>query len=195
MENPSGCSDAELVAQARAGEPGAFDGLVRAHYQRAYNTAYRLLGDHERAEDATVEAFARAYRSLPRFRGEAAFSTWLFRIVVNLCRDYLRGRPAPLRSLEELGGREGDQPREVADDSADPAQSAEQRSRQETVHQALQEITADHRTVLVLYDLSGFAYEEIAGVLRVPVGTVKSRLSRARLALKEVLLPHRELFE
>ena len=190
-----GLDEKDLIERSQGGETQAFDRLVSAHYVMVYNTAYRMLGSPDQAEDATVEAFARAYRSLDRFRGDSAFSTWLYRIVTNVCLDYLRGNPPPVPSLDEGWGEDGDQQREVADDSANPAHTAVQRRRQTVVHQALQRLSGDHRAVLVLYDLHGFSYEEVSAILGVPVGTVKSRLNRARHALKQELQQDLELFE
>ena len=185
----------EWVERARQGDVHAFDRLVQEHYVLAYNTAYRMLGNADQAEDATVEAFARAYRSLDRFRGESSFSTWLYRIVTNVCLDYLRGAPQPAVSLDEGGGDDGSMSREVPDETDNPALAALQRRRQQAVHGALQHLSSEHRAVLVLYDLNGFSYEEVGSMLGIPVGTVKSRLNRARHALKEELVSELELFE
>ena len=185
----------DLIERSQRGDTQAFDRLVGEHYVMVYNTAYRMLGSPELAEGATVEAFARAYRSLDRFRGDSAFSTWLYRIVTNVSLGYLRGSTQPVASLDEGWGEEGAQQREVPDESANPARTALQRRRQQVVHQALQRLSGDHRAVLVLYDLHGFPYEEVSAILGVPVGTVKSRLNRARHALKRELAPELELFE
>ena len=190
--NPS--SDPAPAPPAAAGGPQAFDRLVQEHYVLVYNTAYRMLGSADLAEDATLEAFTRAYRSLDRFRGEAAFSTWLYRIVTNVCLDHVRVAGPPTLSLDAGVGEDGEQQREIPDDRLGPAQVAEQRERQRLVHRALQQLSEEHRAVLVLYDLNGFAYEEVAQILGVPVGTIKSRLNRARHALKQELGPYAELF-
>jgi RNA polymerase sigma-70 factor (ECF subfamily) len=187
--------DINWVERARQGDARAFDHLVQEHYVLAYNTAYRMLGNADQAEDATVEAFARAYRSLERFRGESSFSTWLYRIVTNVCLDHLRGPAQVTTSLDEGGGEDGTMTREVPDETDNPALVALQVRRQQTVHRALQHLSSEHRAVLVLYDLNGFSYEEVGGILGIPVGTVKSRLNRARHALKEELEPELELFE
>ena len=194
VDQPSPPSDLAPAPPVTAGGPQAFDRLVQEHYALVYNTAYRMLGSPDLAEDATVEAFTRAYRSLDRFRGEAAFSTWLYRIVTNVCLDQLRVAGPPTLSLEEGFGEGGAQQREIPDDRLGPTQVAEQRERQRLVHRALQQLSEEHRAVLVLYDLNGFSYEEVALILRVPVGTIKSRLNRARHALKQELTRHAELF-
>jgi RNA polymerase sigma-70 factor (ECF subfamily) len=185
----------DVIERAQRGDPLAFDRLVAEHYVMVYNTAYRILGNPDQAEDATIEAFSRAYRSLDRFRGESAFSTWLYRIVTNVCLDYLRGTQPAVPSLDEGWGEDGELAREVPDETDNPARTALQRRRQAVVHQALQRLSGDHRAVLALYDLHGFSYEEVSAILGVPVGTVKSRLNRARHALKKELVHNLDLFE
>lgn len=188
--------DLELVKRCQAGDRTGFDELVRKHHALAYNLAYRMLGDHDRAADATQSAMLRAYRALPRFRHDASFSTWLYRIVTNVCLDQIRRQERGARSLT-LVGEDADatlDEMDVPDNSGDPAASAEQQERQELVQAALLRLAPDHRAVLVMYDLSGLSYEEIAQALEIPLGTVKSRLNRARHALKEELAPHMELF-
>ncbi len=189
-------SDAELVRQSQAGDRASFDVLVRRHWTLAYNIAHRMLGDQDRASDATQAAIVRAYRALARFRQDATFSTWLYRIVTNVCLDQLRQQDRGTQSLTLLDGGDGDglEEMEIPDATGDPAAAAEQQERQALVQTALTRLAPDHRAVLAMYDLSGLSYEEIADALEVPLGTVKSRLNRARHALKEELAPHMELF-
>ena len=189
-------SELEIIRRCRAGDTSGFDLLVKQHYARVYNTAFRMLGEADRAADATQAAFVRAFGSLDRFRGEAAFSTWLYRIVVNVCLDQLREVTKQPASLT-LVGDEDDEPqdRAVPDELADPVHEVTRHERQALVHQALQHLAPEHRAILVLYDLSGLSYQEAASVLGIPVGTVKSRLNRARNALKNELQPYLELFE
>jgi len=187
-------NQAELIRRCQEGDTASFDPLVQEHYTLAYNTAYRMMSDHERAADATQLAFVRAFKSLRNFRGDAAFSTWLYRIVVNVCLDQMRQQPQGAVGLTFVGD-EHEEERPLPDTTDDPAATAEQHQRQQLVHSALGQLPAEHRAVLVFYDLNGFSYEEIASILQVPLGTVKSRLNRARHALKEVLAPHLELFE
>ncbi|MBM3498713.1 MAG: sigma-70 family RNA polymerase sigma factor [Armatimonadetes bacterium] len=160
----------------------------------AYATAYRLIGDADAACDATQEAYVRAYSSLHTFRGNSSFSTWLYRIVVNVSLDVLRRRTRAPERLMLVDEEHGEHAVEVADPSADPQADVERRERQAAVLRALQRVSDDHRAVLVLFDLNGLAYEEIAAILGVPLGTVKSRLNRARLALRDALGVDAELF-
>jgi RNA polymerase sigma-70 factor (ECF subfamily) len=181
----------QLVARAQGGDREAFDRLVDETYAMIYATAYRLTGDVELAADATQDAYVRAYNSLRTFRGGSTFSTWMYRIVVNASLDALRRRsraPEPLAFADEEHERQV----EVADESADPQTAVEARELQQIVGRGLQQLSEDHRTVLVLFDINGLSYEEITEVLGVPLGTVKSRLNRARLALRKVIAPQVE---
>ena len=190
-------NDSKLIARAQAGDRAAFDDLVRQHYALAYNVAYRMLGDHDLSADAMQVAFVRAYRAIGRFRREAGFSTWLYRIVTNVCLDQLRRNDRTSHSLTVQDEYDGDalEERDLPDGGADPAASVEQRERQKMVQTALMRLHPGHREILAMYDLSGLSYEEISEVLRVPLGTVKSRLNRARHALKDELAEHMELFD
>lgn len=155
-----------------------------------------MLNNPDEACDATQEAFVRAYNSIHGFRRDASFATWLYRIAMNVCLDRLRrrGREAStLRLVSETGAE--DSLRDIPDEDNDPSVEAIKTQRQALVQQGLAELTSEHRAVIVLYDLQGLSYDEIATVLTVPVGTVKSRLNRARLALRTRLEPHLELFE
>jgi len=188
--------ESETIQQCQAGDTSNFDLLVEQHYTRVYNTALRMLGDPDHAADATQAAFVRAFRSLDSFRGDSSFSTWLYRITANVCLDELRDlskQPASLTFISDED--EEPQERTIPDDRADPAGMVARNERQRVVHQAIQQLSAEHRVVLVLYDLDGCSYKDTAQILGIPVGTVKSRLNRARGALKEVLRPDLELFE
>ncbi|MFN2590007.1 MAG: sigma-70 family RNA polymerase sigma factor [Actinomycetota bacterium] len=167
--------DTELVTEARAGNQAAFAELVRRHERRVYNLAYRMLGRAEDARDAAQDAFVSCYRNLRRFRGDAAFSTWLHRIAVNACYDILRKRPQEAVELSE-GLAEG-----ATADHADPTSTGVD------VQRALARIAIEFRVVVVMHDVLGYPYEDIAATLEVPLGTVKSRLHRGRVALGEEL--------
>ena len=168
---------------------------MRIHEDRVYNVALRMSGNAEDAADLTQECFLRAFTSLRSFRGEAAFSTWLYRIAVNVCLDQLKRR-ARRREAEPRaeGGENADPLAGVADQGADVHASALRRERQEAVQAAISSLPEHQRTTLVLYDLEGFSYEQIAQLSGTSLGTVKSRLNRARLALKSRLEPVLELF-
>jgi len=172
--------DAELVARARQGDTDAFEQLVRKHQRYAFNLAYRVLGDHTEAEDVIQEAFVRAWQGLSGFRGQARFTTWLYRIVHNLCLNRLPGLQRELLQIEPL---------EEALVNPAPAPPAlfEAREREAFLHAELERLPQKYRLVLTLYYLQDLSYDEIASALNVPMGTVKTHLHRARRLLVERL--------
>ncbi|MGD9498195.1 MAG: sigma-70 family RNA polymerase sigma factor [Armatimonadota bacterium] len=188
-------AEAAIIRAAQRGDRRAFDRLVDVHYRAVYNNAYRMLGSPTAAADATQSTFLRVYEALASFRGEASFSTWLYRIGMNVCLDELRRRrnePASLTEEAESGEPAGE--RDMPDEAAEPARAAEQRELQRLVHEAIGRLAEDFRVIIVLYDIRGLSYQEIAEVLDIPLGTVKSRLNRARHALREEMAGHLELF-
>jgi len=180
-----------LVERARTGDRRAFDDLARLHKDRIFNYLLRMVGDRSEAEDLAQEAFLRAFRALHRFRGGAAFPTWLYRIASNLAVDALRRRrreAARSVSLEEpIGTDEGDVSRELPDPLPDPPQRAEQAELQAEVQRAIAALSPKLREAVVMFDIQGLTYEEIAEVTGVPLGTVKSRLFNARSQLRDRL--------
>ncbi len=170
--------DEDLVRRCREGDRSAFGVLVERHQRRIYNLALRMTGREEDARDATQDAFLTALRKLSSFRGEAAFSTWLHRVAVNACYDLLRKRArAPL--LDRVPDQEPPGP--PAPDHAGPTDLAID------VQRALLEVPKDFRAVMILHDVQDLPHEEIAAILGIPVGTVKSRLHRGRVALARAL--------
>jgi len=162
-----------LIARSRGGDVEAYDYLVGAYQDRIYHVAFRITGNREDAWDAAQDAFVRAYQGLRSFRGDAGFSTWLHRITVNAALDIVRRRPRTAGGLDPLW---------TAGD--DPASEAVRHDVQRRVHQAIAVLPAEQRTAIVLRDIQGLSYEEIARVLQVPLGTVRSRLARGREALR-----------
>lgn len=186
----------ELVRRFQHGDDRAFDRLVETCSPRVYNLAYRLVGNADDAQDLAQEAFVRVYHALPKFKWESAFSTWLYRIVSNACYDELkrrRRRPSTMTDITPEG-YDGESPAELLTDGATAADPVLQRERQQAVQQAITQLPEPFRLVLVLYDLRGLSYQEIADVLQQNMGTVKSRLNRARGLLREKLGAQRELF-
>ena len=187
-----------LVALARQGDLDAFDQLVAAHQSRIYNLCLWIIGDRDDAADAAQDAFIRAFRFLSKFRGDAAFGTWVGRIAVNVARDAAAKRKRAPKSLTNGNpetGEEPDERRELAAEDASPAEILLRRERQLAVRKALAGLHENHRVVLVLFEIQGFAYEDVAHILQLPVGTVKSRINRARQALRQALEKQRELFD
>ncbi len=181
-----------LVEAFRQGKPGAFEAIVRAHQDRVYSFCARMLANREDALDAAQEVFLSAWRNLSGFRGEAALSTWLLRIAANRCLNRIRGRkslseretpwPEPAggdddRIVFQPPGEEGDRPDRIA----------ETREMGEILSEALSRLDPLSRWIVLLSDVEGFSYEEVAALAEVPTGTVKSRLHRARMALRRML--------
>lgn len=173
-----------------------FEVLVDNHYRRIYSLAYRMLGSESDAADATQEVFVRVYRALPRLRMEETHALWLRRIAINVCLDILRRRKAAPGFLAlDPSPQEGDRNsviRELPDPSTEPDRLFSQRERKQMVRRAVETLPPDYRTVILLHHLEEMPVEEIAGALGVPGGTVKSRLSRARKALRRKLAPYFE---
>lgn len=185
-----GRREAELVRQAQRGDPDAFAELVARYQDRVYNTCYRLCHDHADALDLTQTTFLKALESLPRFESRSGFHTWLFRIAVNLA---LSGRRRSARDpktpLENPGVRE--RASEAAGRANSVARQLEQLELQQRVEAALAGLDPELRAAVVLKDIEDLDYASIAEILDVPIGTVKSRIHRGRLALREMLSDQR----
>jgi RNA polymerase sigma-70 factor, ECF subfamily len=172
---------AEFLSRLRAGDRRAFEELVLTHQHRVYGLALRMLGNVAEAQDVAQEAFLRAHRALGDFRGDARLSTWLYAIVSRLCLNRLGGSERRLvRHGEETLAR-------LVDARPGPEQALERGELEDALHRAIGELPEERRIVVVLRDVEGLAYEEIAEILELPVGTVRSRLHRARLDLKDKL--------
>jgi RNA polymerase sigma-70 factor, ECF subfamily len=180
-----GSDDRQLIAACLQGRTAAFGDLVCRYQDRLYNTVFRLLENQEDARDVVQEAFLSAYQSLKSFKGDSLFFTWLYRIAINTAISYRRKQ----RALPLLHSGPGDPP-EVADtsDAIRPERSMEMAEDERRVHEALMRLSLEHRTVLVMKDMEGQKYEDMADALQVPIGTVRSRLHRARLELRSILL-------
>jgi len=184
--------ESQLIRRCQHGETAAFDALVLKYQQQAFAVALRLLGDYNDAKDVTQDAFVRAYRAIRTFRGEAKFSTWLLTIVTNLCRNrrrwWARRKRVIVASLDDpVDTEEGSVAHQVPDPGASLIAEAMQRELRQQVMAALEMLDEPSRLVVVLRDMQGLSYEEIAQVLRCRVGTVKSRLNRARGRLRALL--------
>ncbi len=179
-----------LVERAREGDRSAFGQLVDEYKDKIYNYVARMLNDPYEAEDVTQEAFLRAYKSLPRFRGASSFHTWLYRIASNLAIDVVRKRKRqdPTFSLDEpLESEDGEYERELPDETGGPEDRTSTRETRVAVRRAIMDLPEKLRDVMILYELQGETYDDIAEILDVPLGTVKSRLFNARNRLKESL--------
>jgi RNA polymerase sigma factor (sigma-70 family) len=181
-----------LVERSQGGDLAAFNALVEAYQTQVYNLCLRMLGSPQAAEDAAQETFLSAHRHLPRFRG-GSFRAWLLRIASNACTDELRRRRRqPHLSLDAPAG-EAAAALDVPDRAESPEQHALRAELGRHIQTALMELPRDQRLAVILCDLHGLSYEEIAGTIGTSLGTVKSRISRGRTRMRELLLAHREL--
>lgn len=178
----------ELVVQSKGGDLEAFEQLVMMYQKQIYNLGYRMMGNEEDASDMTQEAFLKAFKSIKKFNQKSSFGTWLYRIAVNLCIDELRKRkkvrlyPIAHNDTAEERGQQV-----VADIGDLPDEAVEKGEIRRRVHGAINRLPEHHRTMIVLKDIQGRSYQEIADILGLNMGTVKSRISRARASLKEEL--------
>ncbi len=180
-------SDEALIRGFLDGSADCFEELVRKHETQVFNLAYRVLGNRTDAADASQETFVLLLRKLHTFRGESSFSTWLYRVSLNVCRDHLRKQkkhPAPVSQPEE-----GPSPEEMleAGESFDPEALFEQVETADRVQSAIAKLPPKFKEVIYLHDIRGFNYAEVADILSVAIGTVKSRLNRARIRLAQEL--------
>lgn len=187
----------ELIKLAQGGDLTAFNRLVLDYQSLVYNVAFRILGDPAGAEDASQEAFISAYQAIKKFRG-GSFKSWLMRIVTNACYDELRRQKRrPQTPMEELNPLE--EPEEVDSsgvltaESEEPEAAADRQALAEALEQCLQNLPVEFRVVAVLVDVQGYDYKEAADSIGKPLGTIKSRLARARSRLQECLQGYREL--
>lgn len=176
-------ADLEIVAQCRSGDREAFASLVQKYQGKVLTLATRILDSHTEAEDLAQDIFVKVFQSLQEFRGASRFSTWLYRITVNQCLNYLRSGAHRRQALIPTAPKELVAP----SPAGNPHWTLEQKERRALVQAKLQELSPDHRTIVVLRDIEGLSYEEIAEVLHLESGTVKSRLHRARMELKALL--------
>ncbi|PYN21260.1 MAG: hypothetical protein DMD99_20115 [Candidatus Rokuibacteriota bacterium] len=181
--------DAALIERCRAGDLAAFEPLVEKYRQRVYRLAYNVLRDPEEAWDVSQDAFIRAFQALASFRGDSAFYTWLFRIVMNVARDRARQHAARGRAFGTERVEEEDWDRVLAGQGTAPDTRAVQVEERERIGRALSTLSEQHRAIIMLSDLEGLSYREIAEVLNIPMGTVMSRLHNARRRLRDALGP------
>jgi len=179
--------NAQTIQQAQQGDIAAFNRLVMNYQGLAYNVAFRVMGQPEAAADACQDAFLKAYKSLGQYRG-GSFKSWLMRIVTNTCYDQIRyKRRRPADSLEEMTENPGADRIKLTNGAERPEERVMRHELNDILQQAINQLPADQRVVLVLNDVQGFSYQEISEITGQPLGTVKSRLSRARGRLRDFL--------
>ena len=178
-----------IIREVLDGDANAFEDIVREYERNVYNIALRMSGDREDALDISQESFLKAYHSLHSFRGDSRFSVWLYRIVSNTCLDFLRERKRRAE-VPLVRGDDADEPEqaEIPDESLSPETLFERNLTREALRRGLMSLPEDQRTILLLREIEGFSYEEIADILSLESGTVKSRIFRARKKLCEFLI-------
>jgi RNA polymerase sigma-70 factor, ECF subfamily len=186
MADMSNLTDLELVDRAKVGDASAYQVLVERYYRKIYNLALRLVRQQEDAEDVLQETFVAAYKALPKFKGDSAFGTWLYRIATNFGLMKLRGKKPVFVSLDD--SRDDDLPPvELVDFSADPMKDVLDDEIREKMEEAIAKLPDDMRTVFLLRDVEGLSNSEVAEILDLTVAAVKSRLHRTRLHLRQEL--------
>lgn len=181
--------EAKIIRAVLVGNTNAFDDLVREYQNQVYRIALKMTGNEEDAFDLSQETFLKAYRSLGSFRGESGFGSWLYRMAANLCIDFLRRRKR--RGADKVLSLDDTEPdgrsREVPDRRYEPQAALERRELRESVRAGLQRLPDEQRLILILRNVEGLSYQEIAEVLKLELGTVKSRIARARARLAAIL--------
>lgn len=179
--------ESQLIADSQRGDVRAFNVLVEHYQTRLYNLCYRMLGDPDAAADVTQDAFLSAFRNIRRYRG-GSFAAWMMRIATNGCYDQLRARQRrPTSSIDALLDDEDHAPRQFEDSGESPDDRSLRNELAGEIQRGLDQLDADQRVAIVLSDIQGFSYDEISAVTGWPLGTVKSRLSRGRAQLRNVL--------
>jgi RNA polymerase sigma-70 factor, ECF subfamily len=185
--------EANLIARAQRGNLDAFNTLVLRYQDSVFSLAYRIMGESASAADSTQDALVNAFRRLDTYRG-GSFKSWLLRIAANVCYDELRSRKRkPATSIEDMLDEDSADAPELRDPSASPEQIAQQRELQRAIQQCIEGLGDEQRIVIVLSDVNELSYQEIAEATKVQIGTVKSRLSRARAGVRDCLQGVREL--
>lgn len=181
-------SEQLLIEKSKNGDVASFEKLIHQYQVYAYNIAYRTLGHEEDAKDATQDALIKVFKSISQYTGDAQFSTWLYRIVVNTCKDYLRKKANIKETSLEISSSEEDYLMELpASETYEPEKQLERKTIQRKINTALDQLPPANKTVVVLRDIQGLSYEEISIIEDCSVGTVKSRINRGRKYLRELL--------
>ena len=187
-------AELKLVERSKGGDLTAFEDLVLMYQKRIYNLSFRMMGNEEDACDMTQEAFLKAFKSIRKFNSKSTFGTWVYRIAVNTCIDELRKRKkVKLYPIVHNDNLRGDGSRLIVDTGDLPEERIERRETAEQVQRAINNLAKEHKAVIILRDIQGRTYSDIADILKLNLGTVKSRISRARQSLKEELISQGEL--
>lgn len=187
--------ETELIKRCKDGDRNAFNELFAMYENKVINIAYGMLSDREDAYDAAQEVFIKVYKNIASFKENSSLSTWIYRITSNTCNDILRKRQRSVGTVSiNSTYDEEEKDMELKDTAPTPAEFAEMTETQRAVREAISELSDEYREVITLCDIEDLSYDEISGIINCPVGTVKSRINRARNALKKKLSEKRELF-
>jgi RNA polymerase sigma-70 factor, ECF subfamily len=192
QSSTSARTDSVLIRAVQAGDMGAFDELVLKHKDRLFNLVYWFLGDYQDANDCAQETFLKVFKSIKKFRFESAFSTWLYRIAINTCKNRIKSSAYRWKkktvSLEiSDGSKNGNPCSEIANGSPTPVMALEKKEKMMRIQKAINSLPDEQNQVVVLRDIQGLSYQDISDITGLNLGTVKSRLARARLELKNKL--------
>lgn len=190
-------TEKELLRKSKQGHLASFEELISTHQQKVYNIALRMLVNEQDAFDASQEVFIKVYRNLDKFQENSSFSTWLYRITTNTCLDMLRKNKEKKNEISmdspmEFEDREASF--QLEDKKADVEEEILKRERRQALYAALEQLNEEHKKMIVLRELQGMSYQEIADITGTNIGTVKSKINRARISLKNSLLQFKELF-
>ncbi len=187
-------TDQEMISGCKNGDRDAFNALMEKYQKQVFSIAYGMLSDYEDASDASQEVFIKIYKSIASFKGESSFSTWMYRICSNVCNDILRKRQKRGATVSLDSEEENASALQLQSDEPTPEEQLELNERQKAVREAINELSPEYKEVIMYSDMHQLSYDEIALILKCPKGTVKSRLNRARNALRKKLSSRRELF-
>lgn len=176
-----------LIEKSIKGDVESFEQLIIKYNRYVYNIAFRMMGNEEDAKDMAQESLIKAFKSISTFKENAQFSTWLYRITLNTCKDELRKRKGNLVSLDEEAGEQLTVGDKIQSSTGNPVIIYEQHELKENIQSALNTLSEENRSVVILKDVMGYSYEEIGAILEIPIGTVRSKLNRSRLALRSIL--------
>ena len=187
-----------LIKKSKKGDAQAFEELILSYHKKVLNLAYRMLGSVSDAEDAAQEIFIKVFRTLYSFNERSAFSTWLYKVATNVCLDILRKRKrqngGAMVSINRYNSQDDEYELPIEDRAPSPYEEAQKKEAMRALNSALDLLGEEQRAVIVMRDINGLSYEEIADVMECSLGTIKSRINRSRLALRKLLEKDKELF-
>lgn len=190
-------NEKELIQLAKDGYTDAFEKLINEHQLTVYNISLKMLKNEQDAFDASQDALLKAFKYIKKFKGNSSFSTWIYKITVNTCLDYINKSKKSKSniSLEQtISQKDNETPLQFEDKKQNVLGKVLENEREKVLYEALDKLSYEQKEMIVLRDIEGFSYEEISQIKNLNIGTVKSKISRARLKLKELLLEHKELF-